>query len=80
MSTRCNPETDIETSDRAWSTPLDPLVTHEDKDAPFNSRAVVDATIPYERMDEFPPVAESSPEYREEIREKWADQLPISGV
>lgn len=50
------------------------------KDQPFNSRAIVDATIPYERMEEFPPVAETSPEYREEVREKWSDQLPLEGV
>ncbi len=77
MSTRCDPVDDIETQDRTWSTPLDPLVPHDEKDQPFNSRAIIDATIPYERMDEFPPVAETSPEYREEIKEKWGDQLPI---
>ncbi|MFB6096743.1 MAG: UbiD family decarboxylase [Haloferacaceae archaeon] len=77
MSTRCDPATDIEIQDRTWSTPLDPLVKEEDARQPFNSRAIVDATIPYERMEEFPPVAETSPEYREEIKEKWGDQLPI---
>jgi UbiD family decarboxylase len=77
MSTRCDPVSDIETIDRAWSTPLDPLVTDEEKDNPFNSRAIVDATIPYERYDDFPPVAETSPEYREEIRNKWGDHLPL---
>jgi 4-hydroxy-3-polyprenylbenzoate decarboxylase len=80
MSTRCDPVDDIETIDRTWSTPLDPLVPHDEKDQPFNSRAIVDATIPYERMEEFPPVAETSPEYREEVREKWSDQLPLEGV
>ena len=75
MSTRCDPVGDIETIDRAWSTPLDPLV--EDWREPFNSRAIVDATIPYERMDDFPPVAETSPEYRAEILDKYGDELPF---
>jgi 4-hydroxy-3-polyprenylbenzoate decarboxylase len=82
LSTRCDPVDDIETIDRAWSTPLDPLVEEEDVDSPFNSRAVVDATIPYERMEEFPPVAETSQEYREEVLEKYGDKLEpfIGGV
>ena len=75
LSTRCDPVNDIETIDRAWSTPLDPLVEDENVDSPFNSRAVVDATIPYERMEEFPPVAETSQEYREEVLEKYGDKL-----
>jgi len=77
MSTRCDPTQDIETIDRAWSTPLDPLVPDDDVDFPFNSRAIVDATVPYERRDEFPPVAETSAEYREEVLAKWGDELPL---
>ena len=77
LSTRCDPVSDIETIDRAWSTPLDPMVPTDQKEHPFNSRAVVDATIPYERREEFPPVAETSPEYRAEIREKWGEKLPL---
>ena len=77
MSTRVDPVSDIKFIDRAWSTPLDPMVEDEDEDETFNSRAIVDATIPYEQRDDFPPVAEVSPEYREEIREKWDDTLDI---
>lgn len=75
MSTRCDPKRDIEFIDRAWSTPLDPMVPDEEKESPFNSRAIVDATIPYERRDEFPDVAEASPEYRETIEEEWIDVI-----
>jgi 4-hydroxy-3-polyprenylbenzoate decarboxylase len=77
LSTRCDPVSDIETIDRAWSTPLDPLVPEDETENPFNSRAVVDATIPYERRDEFPDVAETSPEYRQQILDEWGDQLPL---
>jgi 4-hydroxy-3-polyprenylbenzoate decarboxylase len=75
MSTRCDPTQDIEMFDRAWSTPLDPMIPDDEKDNPFNSRAIVDATIPYERRDEFPTVAETSPEYQAEVREEWADVI-----
>lgn len=78
MTTRCDPVEDIEIMDRAWSTPLDPLV--EEGAPPFNSRAIVDATIPYERLDDFPPVAETSSEYRAEILEKWGDELRNDGL
>ena len=77
MCTRVDPVRDVETIDRAYSTPVDPLVPHDQAEAPFNSRAVVDATIPYERREEFPPVAETSPEYRDEVLEMWGDQLPL---
>lgn len=73
MSTRCDPTSDVEFIDRAWSTRLEPLV--EDTENPFNSRAIIDATIPYERLEEFPPTAAISPEYEEEIREKWGEEI-----
>jgi 4-hydroxy-3-polyprenylbenzoate decarboxylase len=75
MSTRVDPVSDIEFIDKAWSTPLDPMIPEDEET--FNSRAIVDATIPYDRRDDFPPVAEVSPEYREEIRQKWGDTLGI---
>ena len=78
MSTRCDPIQDIETIDRAWSTPLDPMVPEDQKENPFNTRAIVDATIPFERREEFPDVAESSHDYQAEIREEW-DHI-ISGT
>lgn len=80
MSTRCNPKTDIEVTDRTWSTPLDPLVEKAGtepgkKNLTFNSRAMVDATIPYERLETFPEVAEAPQDYQEEIKDKWGDVI-----
>ncbi len=50
--TRSDPVADIEFIRRAWSSPLDPMV---DKGAvPFNSRGIIDATIPWERRHTFP--------------------------
>lgn len=73
MSTRCDPVEDIEFIDRTWSTPLDPMV--EDEATPFNSRAIVDATVPYERRHDFPPVAKTSPDFRDAMRESYGDLL-----
>jgi 4-hydroxy-3-polyprenylbenzoate decarboxylase len=73
MATRCDPIQDIEFIDRAWTGGDDTLV--EEGETPMNSRAIVDATVPYERRDSFPTVAEASPEFQAEIREKWRDVI-----
>lgn len=68
MSTRCDPPNDIQYIHRSWSTPLDPLL----REPPFhNNRAVVDACRPYDWKDEFPKVAEASPELKASIKAKW---------
>ncbi len=68
MSTRCDPPTDIQYIKRSWSTPLDPLLR-----APpwHNNRAVVDACRPYDWIDDFPTVAEASPDLKASIKAKW---------
>jgi hypothetical protein len=48
---------------------LDPRIQPGKKG--FNSRAVIDACRPFEWMKDFPPVAESTPELKEKIRNKW---------
>ena len=68
MSTRCDPSEDIEFIRQAWSGPLDPRKRAGES---HNSRAVIMATRPYEWIDEFPPVAESSVELRAATLQKW---------
>ncbi|MDX1748539.1 MAG: UbiD family decarboxylase, partial [Halobacteriales archaeon] len=80
MSTRCDPDRDIEVFRRCWSTPLDTMVEWAGtapgkKDLSFNARAVVDATIPYERREAFPKVAEAPAAYAREIRERWHEVI-----
>ena len=77
MCTRVDPVRDIETMDRTWTSKIDPMTVGQDTDddAWFNSRVVVDATIPYEHREEFPPVAATSEELREEIFAKWGDRM-----
>jgi 4-hydroxy-3-polyprenylbenzoate decarboxylase len=73
MSSRCEPEQDIDILRRCWSGPLDPVI-HPTKKG-FNSRAIIDATRPYEWMKDFPPVAESSKEVLDATAKKWGGEL-----
>ncbi len=73
MATRSDPESDIEIVRRSWSGPLDPVIPREKKG--HNSRAIIDACRPYEWRDQFPPVAESSPEVRRAAEAKWGKIL-----
>jgi UbiD family decarboxylase len=69
MSTRTDPATDIEILHRSWGSKLDPMLP---EGAPlFNSRAVIDACRPWERLGTFPKVAESDPGFLREIHERW---------
>ncbi|HEU4357572.1 MAG TPA: hypothetical protein VFR54_03880, partial [Xanthobacteraceae bacterium] len=61
---------------RAWSGPLDPLL---DAASSTNSRAIIDACRPYERLADFPMVARASPELREKVKEKFAGLLATIG-
>ncbi len=68
MSTRCDPPEDVDFVRRAWSTPLDPML----REPPWeNNRAIVNACRPWGWKDEFPTVAEASPELKRKVMEKW---------
>ncbi len=73
VCTRSEPEESIDIIRRCWSGPLDPRTPPDRKG--FNSRAIIDATRPFEWKDRFPPVAQSSPEVREPILARWASVL-----
>ena len=70
MGTRTDPKTDFTILDRNWSSRLDTMVTDEKL---YNSRVVIDACIPYERLDSFPRVAQTSPELAAEVRARFPD-------
>lgn len=72
MCTRCDPANDIEFMRRAWSGPLDPIL---DRASSTNSRAIIDACRPFERLADFPTVARASPELLRRVREKFAHVL-----
>jgi 4-hydroxy-3-polyprenylbenzoate decarboxylase len=77
MCTRSDPARDIDIVRRCWSSPLDPMVSPEQrKNRDFSSsRAIIDATRPFEWRQEFPKVSESSPELRDKILAKWRAEL-----
>ena len=70
MGTRTDPKTDFTILDRNWSSRLDTMVTDEKL---YNSRVVIDACIPYERLETFPRVAQTSPELAAEVRARFPD-------
>lgn len=75
--TRSDPGEDIEFIRRAWSSPLDPIVA--DGAVPFNSRAIIDATIPWERRETFAePIV--SKEQAQKTKEKWGHILDGSSA
>lgn len=71
MCGRTDPSIDIEVMRRTWGSRVDPLnlpgaVAH-------NSRAVIDACRPFERLSSFPAVAESSQELVDMVTRKWPE-------
>jgi 4-hydroxy-3-polyprenylbenzoate decarboxylase len=68
---RCDPQTDIEIMKRTWGSRVDPLTLPGA--LAFNSRAVIDACRPYERLNDFPMVAESSAELVAAVRRRWPE-------
>ena len=68
MSTRCDPPEDVQFVKRSWSTPLDPML----REPPWqNNRGIIDACRPYGWKDDFPTVAEASPELKKKIKEQF---------
>lgn len=72
MASRCDPDEDIDIIRKSWSGALDPRKKKGDN---FNSRAIVDACRPFDWKDQFPPVAESSPELAAKTKAKWSHLL-----
>ncbi len=77
VCTRSDPAQDIDIIRRCLSGPLDPVISPErKKNRDFGtSRAIIDATRPFEWRNEFPRVSESSPELKEKVLAKWQSQL-----
>lgn len=69
LATRSDPAESIDIVRRCWSGPLDPRIRPGSRG--LNSRAIIDACRPFEWLQDFPPVAESSRELKDRVREKW---------
>lgn len=75
LCTRSDPATDISIIRRAWSDELDPIVPPGAGRNAHNSRAVIDATKPWDWIDQFPKVIQLSPEDRAKTMSKWGEIL-----
>ena len=78
MCTRVDPVTDIDFIRKAWSTRLDPMKSADsvpEADTFYNTRAIIDACIPYERRKDFPLRNAYTPELKSRILDKWKDVI-----
>ena len=69
ISSRSDPVDSIEILRRCWSGPLDPRIPVGEKG--FNSRAIIDATRPYEWRDKFPKSSGHSRELKDKVAGDW---------
>ncbi|PYJ14835.1 MAG: UbiD family decarboxylase, partial [Verrucomicrobia bacterium] len=79
VCTRSDPIRSITLIDHTRANVLDPMVRSRfDENAGHTSScAVIDACRPFPLRDRFPKVAESSAEFKKQIREKWAGILNL---
>lgn len=77
VSTRSEPAESIDILRRTWSGPLDPRLPPAAKG--FNSRAIIDATRPFEWQEQFPATAAPGPELERMVLQKWGSQLFTGG-
>ncbi len=78
MCTRVDPVKDIDFIRKAWGSRLDPMKSEDsvpEEDTFYNTRAIIDACIPYERRKTFPLRNSYSREVKSKILAKWKDAL-----
>lgn len=81
MSSRVEPNHDIDIINDCWSNPLEPMITREDKAAGMlaTSKAVIKATIPYHRLKEkdnhplFAPAVRGSKELMSKVMKDYGN-------
>lgn len=77
VATRSDPEVDIDIIKRGMGSKNDPMFVTYRTDAPYNSKAIIDACRPYDHLHDFPAVAEASKELQAAVREKWRHLLKL---
>ena len=63
----------IDIIQRGMGSKNDPMFVAYKYNAPFSSKAIIDACRPFDHLHEFPDVAEASKELQEKVRKKWKD-------
>ena len=75
VATRSDPATDIDVIRQTWGSLVDPqFVTYQSADpagAPFNSRAIIDACIPFDHRHHFPAPVTTDPALVRDVRARW---------
>ena len=77
VATRSDPEVDIDIIRRGMGSKNDPMFVAYRSDAPYNSKAIIDACRPYDHLHDFPAVADASKALQTEVREKWRHLLKL---
>jgi 4-hydroxy-3-polyprenylbenzoate decarboxylase len=82
METRVDPATDIQLVEKCWSTPLDPRMPPENREAQdyTNSRAVFYAVRPWAWRDKFPMVNRAERGQLRAVMDKFRGILPFPEV
>ncbi len=75
ICTRCDPRDDVDILKGCWSTTLDPMAYPPDR-RNLNSRMVIDACKPWNRMADWPATVTNSPPLERHLREKFGSVLP----
>jgi UbiD family decarboxylase len=73
VATRTDPEIDIDIIKRGMGSKNDPMSIAYRYQAPFSSKAIIDACRPFEHLADFPLVAEASRELQEKTKAKWKE-------
>ena len=71
VSTRCDPQRDIDVMRFTYGSRIDPLGTPGQPT--YNSRALIDACRPHERLADFPTVAQASDEVLDRVARQWPE-------
>ena len=73
IASRSDPQRSIDILRECLSSDLDPIIPKNEKG--LNSKAIIDACRPYKWINEFPPIAQPSPELQEMLWSKWEGKL-----
>jgi len=71
VATRTDPAIDIDIIQRGMGSKNDPMFVAYPYNAPYSSKAIIDACRPYDHLHDFPAVAEASKELQEKVKAKW---------
>ena len=72
MSTRCNPQDDLDISRNTWSTGLDPSQFPAEK-RPYGSKALIDACKPHRYMSQFPKSTKVRQTVYDSLAARWSE-------